>query len=304
MVDELNELLNRDEQDTGVRLSLWDQAGQLFYTGSSDGTIKTWDIYRSTEDVFVQDVAQFDSAVMCGTFSYDYTNLLVGSAKGAVHILSTFPMTDSDSDDDPHTNGKGSCGTIRYVPFEKPTATDEDPSGISQSRALIASKKLTMHPIYGAGQGPSYEGPYAAYAHPRGRNPATTDLLPDIRATQLDLNERRRGRKAGGRVNSREKQRYRDHEKLAYARSLEQKSQKQEGERKKRGRGSEAEGGGGGMGIWKRSKGKAGATGVLQEHAFIDDRVGDREGFEEESEDKNAVADEKADDPYEEDYYF
>ena len=301
MIDEIDGSRRREEQDTGVRLSLWDQGGQLFYTGSSDGTIKVWNLYGSTEDAFVRDVAQFDSSVMCGAFSPDYTNLLVGSSKGAVHILSTSPTTHPpDDDDDSPTYREGPYETITYIPSNQPINLDEE-SGINLSRALIASKKLTMHPVYGPGQGPRYNGPYAAYAHPPG-NPATTELLPDIRAAQLDSDQRKLGRKAGGQVDSKEKQRYREQQKLAYARYLELNGHENEEGREKRGRESEGEGVSGATKIGKRSRGKVDVSGINREHVYINNE--DNDGDEGDTGDENAVIDDEADDFNEEDYWF
>ena len=221
VIDQLDGSRTREEQDTGVRLSLWDQDGQLFYTGSSDGVIKAWNIYGSTDDAFVRDVAHFDSAVMCGAFSPDYNNLLVGLAKGAVQVLSSAPTTHplDQIDDDFPSPPKGPYETMTYIPAKQPSTTEE-PSGIALSRELVASGKLTIHPTYGAGQGPLYNGPYAAYAHPKEEDPSVTSLIPDIRSMQLDKHERKQGQRAGGQVSREDKVRYRDQKKLAHARNF------------------------------------------------------------------------------------
>ena len=220
VIDQLDEIRNREDQDTGVRLSLWDQDGQLFYTGSSDGTIKAWNIYGSTEDALVCNVAHFDCGVMCGAFSPDYTNLLVGLSKGAVQMLSSAPLThplDQIDDDSPSLSAP--YETMTYIPAKQPPS-DKEPSGVALSRELIASGNLSMHPTYGAGKGPLYDGPYAAYAHPEGEDPSVTSLLPDIRALQLDKHERKKGFKAGGEVSEEDKSRYREQKKLAHARNF------------------------------------------------------------------------------------
>lgn len=307
MIDEIDGSRSREEQDTGIRLSLWDQGGQLLYTGSSDGTIKAWNIYRSTEDALVRDVAQFDSSVMCGAFSPDYTNLLVGSSKGAVHILSTSPTTHPPDDDDSLKYHEGPYETITYIPSKQLIDVDEE-RGIDSSRRLLASKHLTMHPVFGAGQGPRYNGPYAAYAHPLGGSLATTELLPDIRATQLDSYQRKLGRKAGGQVDSKEKQRYREQEKLAYARYLKLNGHRDEEGREKRGRESEGEGEGEGeaiisrAGIRKKSRGMVDISGILQEHVYIDDNNDD--GDEGDRREEDTVMDDEVADSNEEDYWF
>jgi len=81
-------------------MSLWGLGGTLFYTGSSDGMIKAWDIRRHPADVLVRNVAQFESGVQCGALSPDGTNLLVGDAEGGIYILSSAPYGLHSGDED------------------------------------------------------------------------------------------------------------------------------------------------------------------------------------------------------------
>lgn len=48
---------HREKVDAGVMLGIWGKGASLFYTGSSDGVIKAWDIRRAPEDVWIKDVA-------------------------------------------------------------------------------------------------------------------------------------------------------------------------------------------------------------------------------------------------------
>lgn len=77
-------------------MSVWGLGGTLFYTGSSDGMVKAWDVRRYPADVLFRDVAQFDAGVQSGAFSPDGTNLLVGDADGTFHILSSAPCGPRD----------------------------------------------------------------------------------------------------------------------------------------------------------------------------------------------------------------
>ena len=74
--------------DTGVRFSSWGPCRDRFYTGSSDGLVSAWNPYVAPDDMHVRDVVQLDSGVMCGAFSPDYTNLLLGEEQGSVNLLS------------------------------------------------------------------------------------------------------------------------------------------------------------------------------------------------------------------------
>ncbi|MCJ1433908.1 hypothetical protein MMC27_003273 [Xylographa pallens] len=252
-IDELDHSVRREEQDTGVRFQAWDQAGQRLLTGSSDGAIKAWNIFVAPEDAFLKDVARFDAGVMTGAFSPDYDNLLVGLSKGAVHILSVCPTTHDPAaaDDNSHprslspSSPRKAYDTITYVPAPRP-AVEEPPSGISLAAHLLATGQLVMHPTFGVGQGPNYQGPYARYARRDGADPATEDLDPNVLASQLDPQERRRGRRAGGKADKETVGRYRMAGGLAHERNFMRYAFREGGRAvRKRAAGGEEEGGGG-----------------------------------------------------------
>lgn len=223
-IDEQDSNRSRQDQDTGVCFSAWDQDGRNLYTGSSDGKIKAWSIYGSTEDALVRDVAAFDAGIMCGEFSPSYDKLLLGLSKGSIQILSTTDLTPQGADDDGDPWSDHSdrpLETITYIPAKRPRAFGEEVSGVGVSRELLDSGKLVMHPIYGVGKGPNYDGPYAAYARPEGSDPHTTELLPDIRATHLDSQQRLRALREGGRASEVDRKKYENEARLARARNYE-----------------------------------------------------------------------------------
>ncbi|MCJ1254382.1 hypothetical protein MMC24_002197 [Lignoscripta atroalba] len=219
-IDEMAQLRSREEQDTGVRFTLWDQEGLRFYTGSSDGSVKCWDILRSSEDAFVREVARFDSGIMCGVFSPDYTNLLVGLSNGAVHVLSCAPWshlpnsTRSDSD-----LLEAPFEKFTYVPAKQEIPAEDEIIGIESANELLSSGQLKMHRIFGAGKGPAYKGPYASYARPESTDPSVEPLFPDILAKQLHPSQRKLGRKLGGRATDAETETYRREARVANERN-------------------------------------------------------------------------------------
>ena len=161
---ELDQAKKREEADTGVMLSLWGPGGSLFYTGSSDGMIKAWDVRRHPNDVLVRNVANFDVSVQSGAFSPDGHNLLVGDAEGGIHILSSAPCG-------PRSNVKSTDAYIDLVRASdgsgaKLDSSDDNPGteGIEAARSLIESGQLEFHKELGVGQGLDYRGPYATYA--------------------------------------------------------------------------------------------------------------------------------------------
>jgi len=221
-IDTLDPDLTREEQDTGVRFTGWSRDGLYLYTGSSDGTIKCWNIFVSPEDAFVREIAHFDAGVMTGAFSPDQRELVVGLSKGSVHILSSAPHTQDPTDDADEGSDteapRKAYEAIEYIPAKHPVSV-EPRTGVDCARDLLLSAQIEMHPIYGAGKGSDYEGPYAAYARPEGVDPMEVDLNPDILAGQLDPIQRKQGRRMGGRQDKVARDRYREMGKLAEARN-------------------------------------------------------------------------------------
>ncbi|KAI2823258.1 hypothetical protein CBS115989_1636 [Aspergillus niger] len=176
-LNQIDETISREQADVGVRLSLWGDRIDEFYTGSSDGVLKRWDILRAPEDVLVQDTARFDEEIMCGAFSNDKSNLLVGDAAGGVHLLSPGPFT---------SNGGLSMefkpSSLQPQLQMRPDGHVSNPeSGIKAGADLLESGKLTRHPIFGVGQGPYYDGPFAAWARP--------ENIPECEIAQARLKE-------------------------------------------------------------------------------------------------------------------
>ena len=162
---ELDHHRHRERSDTGVMISLWGPQGSLYYTGSSDGLVKAWDVRRHPEDVHVRDVAQVGAAIQNGAFSPDFSHLLVGDADGAVHVLSSAPT--SSPYDDGSANGSSS-EPIRLIRARDGSGKRLDPDeddvgteGIEAANELVRSGQLVLDPVYGPGKGPRYAGPYA-----------------------------------------------------------------------------------------------------------------------------------------------
>ena len=161
---DLDHTREREEADTGVMLSLWGPGGSLFYTGSSDGVIKAWDVRRHPKDVLISNIANYDVSIQSGAFSPDGNNLLVGDAEGGIHILSSAPCG-------PRANIRSVDAYIDLVRAPdgsglKIDHQDDNPGteGIEAANSLIESGQLQYHKELGVGQGPNYQGPYATYA--------------------------------------------------------------------------------------------------------------------------------------------
>lgn len=155
--------LPREEADAGIMLSLWGMGGSRFYTGSSDGVVKAWDINRAAEDVWVKDVAHLPAGVQSGALSQDGVNMIVGDAVGGVHIFSAAPYetrTGNGSDDD------GEGGTtlpVTFIRAEEPKAFDDNPGaeGIEAANLLVKNRRVCITPRYGVVEGPYYSSLYS-----------------------------------------------------------------------------------------------------------------------------------------------
>ncbi|KAL9584087.1 MAG: hypothetical protein Q9212_002334 [Teloschistes hypoglaucus] len=179
---------HREKVDAGVMLSLWDNAASMFYTGSSDGVVKAWDIFRSPKDVWVRDIARLPAGVQSGALSPDGTNMLVGDAVGGIHILSAAPI--SRSVNDRQRGGEDDASDIEPIRFIGATVDQnkdgEDPGteGIEASRELLQTGQLLFHPTFGIGKGPNYQGPFAVSARWNNMASGFYELLPDLAKQQ------------------------------------------------------------------------------------------------------------------------
>lgn len=75
-----------NEDDTGVKFTAWAASMDRFYTGSSDGVVKVWNIRgrKAKGRVILEAPAQISH----GAFSPDSSKLVIGDASGRVFILS------------------------------------------------------------------------------------------------------------------------------------------------------------------------------------------------------------------------
>ena len=161
---ELDHTREREDADTGVMLSLWGPGGSLYYTGSSDGMIKAWDVRRHPNDVLISNVANFDVSIQSGAFSPDGDHLLVGDAEGGIHFLSSAPSG-------PRSNNKSTDAYIDLVRAADGSGiqvdhNDDNPGteGIEAAKSLVKSGQLEYNRQLGVGKGDNYQGPYAAWA--------------------------------------------------------------------------------------------------------------------------------------------
>lgn len=177
-------LSDREKEDTGVKFTAWGTTPDRFYTGSSDGVVKVWNIRRKRSP-FVRKLLEAPGPISCGVFSPDHSKLAIGDATGRVFL---FSVDDRDQIESHFTTLPGTNRRIRrpkqFIPHPEPKPPTE--STMEPSEQYLASNQLTIHPnpVIGAVQGPAYSSTglfrLDAHAHPD----PTAPLLPEFERNQ------------------------------------------------------------------------------------------------------------------------
>ncbi|KAL2802886.1 WD40-repeat-containing domain protein [Aspergillus granulosus] len=183
-LNQIDETIPRELADTGVTLHTWGSTYNQLYTGASDGVLKRWNIFRAAEDALVEEVATLQEGIMCGAFSPDKSNLLVGDVSGGVQLLSNGPFSPEDEFD----KDRYKFTFIESTPVDQ--SDNDTDSGVKAARELISTGQISRHPVFGPGKGPYYKGPFASWARPDGTPPdqiPTTPLAEKYNKLQLDV---------------------------------------------------------------------------------------------------------------------
>ncbi|KAL2258007.1 hypothetical protein VTK26DRAFT_8848 [Humicola hyalothermophila] len=161
---------DREREDVGVKFTAWGTSPDRFYTGSSDGVVKVWNVRSSGKPLLVRDLLKTSAPITAGMFSPDKSRLVVGDASGSVFMLS---LHEEDEKFSPHREVKlpGAKGmrVRRPTPIlrhpEPPPPTHDaagrpivPETGVALARAYLEKLQLERHPnpTVGAVQGPRY----------------------------------------------------------------------------------------------------------------------------------------------------
>ena len=175
---------DREHEDVGVKFTAWGRTLDRFYTGSSDGVVKVWNV--RSRDPLVRDLLEVPAPVSCGMFSPDKSRLVVGDASGRVFFLSLNEQDEGDHNDRTlfmHMKLPGQKEPRRIrrpqslIPHPEPEPPAQDAqgqlldseSGILRGRSYLAKLRLQQLPdrTIGVVQGPNYSetGLYRREAH-------------------------------------------------------------------------------------------------------------------------------------------
>ncbi|PHH59137.1 hypothetical protein CDD81_3695 [Ophiocordyceps australis] len=164
---------DREKEDTGVKLTAWGNTLDRFYTGSSDGVVKVWNV-RNLDKPFVRNLVEAPGSISCGAFSPDGYKLAMGDATGRVFIFSA-----DKRDEYPGHKTTVAGRTVRrpqpFISHPEPPPPPGCSAGHGQTIAMYARKtfvesgQLVLHrnPVIGAVQGPWYSttGMFRIEAH-------------------------------------------------------------------------------------------------------------------------------------------
>lgn len=164
---------DREKEDTGVKFTAWGNNLDRFYTGSSDGTVKVWNVRRNHKP-YVRTLLEAPGPISCGAFSPDLRKMVIGDATGRVFLFSI------DKEDEPEAHFTTIPGVDRrlrrptpFIPHpepEPPYRNPDNPSNIDDDeddmhiadlvkRTYLDTKQLIIdpNPTIGAVQGPEYD---------------------------------------------------------------------------------------------------------------------------------------------------
>lgn len=154
-----------DEDDTGVKFTAWGTSPDRFYTGSSDGIVKVWNIRTSGIKVDKGKVIlEAPAQISFGAFSPDKSKLVIGDASGRVFVLS---VSNQDGKAASFASLNGPMGRVKrrmpsqLTPHPEPLPPASAPlnvNGHMRGNALVDSQQLRYsgNPTVGMVQGVNY----------------------------------------------------------------------------------------------------------------------------------------------------
>lgn len=161
----LDEEPEAENEKAGVKFAAWGNSGDRFYTGSSDGELKAWDVKAPPGKAFVRNVVTLSGGIYAGAFSEDFSKLIIGDDSGKVHLLA---IDDRDLEENPQPS-QGKLvrrlealaneflpSDIRrpklVIPHKDPVQSDAS-LGVTQAKKFLNTEQLVM-----VGNSP-YQGP-------------------------------------------------------------------------------------------------------------------------------------------------
>ena len=202
---------DREREDVGVKFAAWGTTPDRFYTGSTDGVVKVWNV-RSLSKPLVRHLLEAQAPITAGMFCPDKSRLVVGDASGRVFMLSI-----NDEKPQPLITTKiplpgGQIRTIHRPPTITPHPDLPPPThdaagnplrpatGPAIGRAYLASQQLERrpNPTIGVVQGPRYDETGLFRREMHFREDASLPLFAGWEAMQQEAQKQFVGTSMGG----------------------------------------------------------------------------------------------------------
>lgn len=150
--------ISREECDSGVKFAAWGKSSERFYTGSSDGVVKIWNIRAPTGEAFLRDLITLSGGVSTGKFSPDFRQLVIGDSTGKIHLFSIERKADMN------TSTFTRSPITPHTPLPPPLVDEDDQdippeqTGPEIGKQFLDRQQIIIHPdeYIGAVQGPNY----------------------------------------------------------------------------------------------------------------------------------------------------
>jgi hypothetical protein len=186
-----------------------------FYTGSSDGKVKAWDVRARRGEAFVRTMLSVSGGISAGAFSKNFSKLLIGDATGKVHLIEVNSDDSDDSDGEDTLVVEPASATTTpgqrvtrskdglqqspkmpkvIIPHSEPPPPGGLYQGIDEqidtahsiAHAYIESGQLVQHPDRGIGiiQGPNYADALLYRLEAHEDDDGTNPLRPEWGARQ------------------------------------------------------------------------------------------------------------------------
>lgn len=117
-----------EKLDTGVKFTAWGKTPDRFYTGSSDGVVRVWNV-RNRRKPYLRTLLEAPAPISSGAFSPDLDKLAIGDAAGRLYLFSL------DQRDAPERryltmpHGRKVQIPIPFIPHAEPSAPSPYPTG-------------------------------------------------------------------------------------------------------------------------------------------------------------------------------
>lgn len=151
---------DHERVDSGVKFAAWGRTSDRFFTGSSDGVVKAWNVRAPPGEEHVADVITLSGGISAGAFSSDHSRLLVGDATGKLNVLRCGDLDEYEESPPmrrrqpiiPHYEAS------RSVPNGDLVEPSPEPTAREMALRYLDARQVVVHPdpYVGAVQGEKY----------------------------------------------------------------------------------------------------------------------------------------------------